>query len=300
MWGMGRVIAVANQKGGVAKTTTVASLGVALSEMGRRVLLVDLDPQACLTFSLGLDPESIDLSVHDVLLGRVSAAVAIVATEDGPDLLPSTIDLAGAEAMLLPRTGREYVLRTALEEIAGSYDDILLDCAPSLGVLTINALTAADEVLIPLQCETLSHRGVGQLLDTVQDVQRLTNRGLRVRGVLPTLYDGRTNHAKMVIADVATRYGLPVLEPPIPKSVRFAEAPAAGHSVLVTARRAAGADAYRLHAKALLKPIPKTKSAPKTVAAKAPAPKDAVAPPASPEASAPAQPERAPRRRVSA
>jgi chromosome partitioning protein len=226
--------------------------------------------------------------------------VAIVATEDGPDLLPSTIDLAGAEAMLLPRTGREYVLRTALEEIAGSYDDIMLDCAPSLGVLTINALTAADEVLIPLQCETLSHRGVGQLLDTVQDVQRLTNRGLRVRGVLPTLYDGRTNHAKMVIADVATRYGLPVLEPPIPKSVRFAEAPAAGHSVLVTARRAAGADAYRLHAKALLKPIPKTKSAPKPVAAKAPAPKDAVAPPASPEASAPAQPERAPRRRVSA
>ena len=146
---MGRVIAVANQKGGVAKTTTVASLGVALAELGRRVLLVDLDPQACLTFSLGLDPESLDLSVHDVLLGRVSASVAIASTEDGPDLLPSTIDLAGAEAMLLPRTGREYVLRAALEEVAGSYDDILLDCAPSLGVLTINALTAADEVLIP-------------------------------------------------------------------------------------------------------------------------------------------------------
>ena len=254
---MGRVIAVANQKGGVAKTTTVASLGVALSEMGRRVLLVDLDPQACLTFSLGLDPESLDLSVHDVLLGRVSAAVAICHTEDGPDLLPSTIDLAGAEAMLLPRTGREYVLREALEEVADNYDEVLLDCAPSLGVLTINALTASDEVLIPLQCETLSHRGVGQLLDTVQDVQRLTNRGLRIRGVLPTLYDGRTNHAKLVIADVATRYGLPVLEPPIPKSVRFAEAPAAGHSILVTSRKAAGSEAYRVHAKNLLKPLPK-------------------------------------------
>ncbi len=164
---MGRVIAVANQKGGVAKTTTVASLGVALAELGRRVLLVDLDPQACLTFSLGLDPESLDLSVHDVLLGRVSASVAIAQVEDGPALLPSTIDLAGAEAMLLPRTGREYVLRSALDEVAGSYDEILLDCAPSLGVLTINALTAADEVLIPLQCETLSHRGVGQLLDTI-------------------------------------------------------------------------------------------------------------------------------------
>jgi chromosome partitioning protein len=263
---MGRVIAVANQKGGVAKTTTVASLGVALSELGRRVLLVDLDPQACLTFSLGLDPESLDLSVHDVLLGRVSAAVAICTTEDGPDLLPSTIDLAGAEAMLLPRTGREYVLREALEEVAGNYDDVLLDCAPSLGVLTINALTASDEVLIPLQCETLSHRGVGQLLDTVQDVQRLTNRGLRIRGVLPTLYDGRTNHAKLVIADVATRYGLPVLEPPIPKSVRFAEAPGAGHSILVTASKASGSEAYRVHAKNLLKPLKARKALPKAAA----------------------------------
>jgi chromosome partitioning protein len=276
---MGRVIAVANQKGGVAKTTTVASLGVALQELGRRVLLVDLDPQACLTFSLGLDPESLELSVHDVLLGRVSAAVAICPTEDGPDLLPSTIDLAGAEAMLLPRTGREYVLREIFEEISDDYDEILLDCAPSLGVLTINALTAADEVLIPLQCETLSHRGVGQLLDTIQDVQRLTNRELRIRGVLPTLYDGRTNHAKMVIADVATRYGLPVLEPPIPKSVRFAEAPAAGHSVLVTARKGVGAEAYRAHAKALLVPLPKaatkaaTKAASKAKSAAAPPPR---------------------------
>lgn len=265
---MGRVIAVANQKGGVAKTTTVASLGVALSEMGRRVLLVDLDPQACLTFSLGLDPESLDLSVHDVLLGRVSASVAIVGTDDGPQLLPSTIDLAGAEAALLPRTGREYILRTALEDVADGYDDILLDCAPSLGVLTINALTAADEVLIPLQCETLSHRGVGQLLDTVLDVQRLTNRGLRIRGVLPTLFDGRTIHARSVVADVASRYGLPVLDPPIPKSVRFAEAPAAGHSVLVTASKGPGAQAYRVHAKALLTKAPVAKAAPAPAAEK--------------------------------
>ncbi len=268
---MGRVIAVANQKGGVAKTTTVASLGVALSELGRRVLLVDLDPQACLTFSLGLDPESLDLSIHDVLLGRVSTSVAIVATDDGPALLPSTIDLAGAEAALLPRTGREYVLRTALEEVADGYDDILLDCAPSLGVLTINALTAADEVLIPLQCETLSHRGVGQLLDTVLDVQRLTNRGLRIRGVLPTLFDGRTIHARSVVADVASRYGLPMLDPPIPKSVRFAEAPAAGHSILVTASKGTGAEAYRVHAKALLSKPPAAAAAASPPAAKEPA-----------------------------
>jgi chromosome partitioning protein len=248
---MGRVLAVANQKGGVAKTTTVASVGVALSELGRRVLLVDLDPQACLTFSLGLDPDSIEISVHDVLLGRVSPGMVISATADGPDLLPSTIDLAGGEAMLLSRTGREHALRLALEEVKDDYDDILIDCPPSLGVLTINGLTAADEVLIPLQCETLSHRGVGQLLDTVRDVQRLTNRGLTVLGVLPTMYDGRTTHARQVLADVAERYGLPVLGPAVAKSVRFAEAPAAGRSVLVTAGRIPGARAYRQLAREL-------------------------------------------------
>jgi len=239
-----RTLAVANQKGGVAKTTTVASLGAALAELGRRVLLVDLDPQACLTFSLGLDPEALDLSVHDVLLGRVSAGMALKKTNEGVDLLPATIDLAGSEALLLTRTGREYALRSALEDIAVEYDFVLLDCPPSLGVLTINGLTAADTVLIPLQCETLSHRGVGQLLDTVHDVQRLTNRSLTVLGVLPTLYDGRTTHAKDVLADVSTRYGLDVL-PPVAKSVRFAEAPSAGRSIMSTASRTPGAQAYR-------------------------------------------------------
>jgi chromosome partitioning protein len=240
-----RTIAVANQKGGVAKTTTVASLGCALAELGQRVLLVDLDAQACLTFSLGLDPDSVALSVHDVLLGRVVASMAIQPTDDGPDLLPSTIELAGTEAALLTRTGREYTLRLALEEVRPRYDVILLDCAPSLGVLTINALTAADEVLVPLQCETLSHRGVGQLLDTVHDVQRLTNRDLAVLGVLPTLFDSRTTHAREVLADVSSRYGLDVIEPPIPKSVRFAEAPARGRSILRTASRTPGAAGYR-------------------------------------------------------
>jgi chromosome partitioning protein len=246
-----RTIAVANQKGGVAKTTTVASLAAGLVELHQRVLVVDLDPQACLTFSLGLDPETVDLSVHDVLLGRVSAGMAIQSTADGVDVLPATIELAGCEAMLLTRTGREYTLRAALEEVRPSYDVILLDCAPSLGVLTINALTAADEVLVPLQCETLSHRGVGQLLDTVHDVQRLTNRGLQVLGVLPTLFDSRTSHAREVLADVTSRYGLDVLEPPIAKSVRFAEAPAAGKSILRTAGRTPGAQAYRTLARRL-------------------------------------------------
>jgi chromosome partitioning protein len=240
-----RTIAVANQKGGVAKTTTVASLGAALVEQGKKVLLVDLDAQSCLTFSLGLDPDAIELSVHDVLLGRVGAAMAIQQTDDGIDLLPATIELAGTEAQLLSRPGREYALRTALEEVSQAYDVVLLDCSPSLGVLTLNALTAADEVIIPLQCEMLSHRGVGQLLDTVHDVQRILNPSLKVLGVLPTMFDGRTNHARAVLADVSDRYGLQVLEPAIPKSVRFAEAPAAGRSVLSTAGRTRGADAYR-------------------------------------------------------
>jgi chromosome partitioning protein len=246
-----RTYAVANQKGGVAKTTTVASLATALTDLGERVLAVDLDPQACLSFSLGLDPETLELSIHDVLLGRVAASVVVVSTSEGPDVLPSTIDLAGCEAMLLTRTGREYALRHALDGIRDRYDVILLDCAPTLGVLTLNALTAADDVIIPLQCETLSHRGVGQLLDTVGDVQRLTNPDLTVLGVLPTLFDGRTNHTRAVLADVAVRYGLDVLEPPIPRSVRFAEAPAVGRSIMRTARTTPGAVAYRVLARRL-------------------------------------------------
>ncbi|HEU4567491.1 MAG TPA: ParA family protein [Marmoricola sp.] len=239
-----RVLAVANQKGGVAKTTTVASLGAAWAELGHRVLLVDLDPQACLTFSLGIDPEDLEVSVHHVLTQGVAPAEVVIATEDGVDLLPATIELARAEADLLTRTGREYVVRGLVEDLDG-YDWVLLDCPPSLGVLTVAALTAASGVLVPLQCETLSHRGVGQLLDTVHDVRRFTNRDLEVWGVLPTLYDGRTNHARTVLETISETYGLDVVEPPIPKSIRFAEAPAAGRSILRTSRSNKGAQAYR-------------------------------------------------------
>ena len=239
-----QILAIANQKGGVAKTTTVASLGAALAEQGKSVLIVDLDPQACLTFSLGIDPEDLELSVHHVLTKGIDVGEVIIETEDGVDLLPATIELARAEADLLTRTGREYVLRAALEDVE-SYDWVLLDCPPSLGVLTVAALTAASAVLIPLQCETLSHRGVGQLLDTVHDVRRFTNKSLEVWGVLPTLYDGRTNHAKAVLETISETYDLDVIQPPIPKSIRFAEAPAAGRSILSTARKNRGADAYR-------------------------------------------------------
>jgi len=244
---MTTTLAVANQKGGVAKTTSVASLGAALAELGQSALLVDLDPQACLTFSLGIDPEDLELSVHHVLTKGTAASEVIIETDDGVDLLPATIELARAEADLLTRTGREHVLKAALADLLDEveYDWLILDCPPSLGVLTVAALTAADGVLIPLQCETLSHRGVGQLLDTVHDVRRFTNRDLEVWGVLPTLYDGRTNHSRTVLETISETYDLEVIEPPIPKTIKFAEAPAAGRSILATSRSSKGAKAYR-------------------------------------------------------
>jgi len=245
-----RTLAVTNQKGGVAKTTTVVSLGAAFAEQGLRVLLVDLDAQSCLTFSLGVEPDDVEVGTYDVLVGTVSVADALVPVPDAPpagtlDLLPGSIDLSAAEAALLPRDAREFVLRDALAGVRERYDVVLLDCSPSLGVLTLNALAAADEVLVPLQCEMLSHRGVGQLLDTVSDVQRLLNPALVLRGALPTMFDSRSVHSRAVLEDVATRYGLPVLRPAIPRSVRFAEAPAAGRSILSTARTSKGAQAYR-------------------------------------------------------
>jgi chromosome partitioning protein len=246
-----RVLAVANQKGGVAKTTTVASLGAAMVDIGKRVLLVDLDPQGCLTFSLGQDPDKLPVSVHEVLLGEVEPNAALVATNEGMTLLPSNIDLAGAEAMLLMRAGREYALKRALAKLS-DFDVVIVDCPPSLGVLTLNGLTAADEVIVPLQCETLAHRGVGQFLRTIADVQQITNPGLRLLGALPTLYDSRTTHTRDVLLDVADRYDMPVLAPPIPRTVRFAEASASGSSVMA-GRKNKGAVAYRELADALVK-----------------------------------------------
>ncbi len=249
-------LAIANQKGGVAKTTTVASLGAALAELGNKVLLVDLDPRACLTFSLGVDPEDLELSVHHVLTKGLDPAEVIISTDDGVDLMPATIELARAEADLLTRTGREHVIKGALEDLeeAGiDYDWVLLDCPPSLGVLTVAGLTAANGVLIPLQCETLSHRGVGQLLDTVHDVRKFTNRRLKVWGVLPTLFDGRTNHSRTVLETISSTYDLEVIEPPIPKTIKFAEAPAAGRSILATSKSNKGALAYREVAANLVK-----------------------------------------------
>jgi chromosome partitioning protein len=244
---MVKVVAVANQKGGVAKTTTVHSLGAAMAEQGQRVLLVDLDPQACLTYSLGFNPDDLSASLHDVLVrrSRVAEVRLEVPNVPGLTLVPATIDLAGAEVHLLSRTGREHVLSRALQPVVSEYDVVLIDCPPSLGVLTINGLTAAEVVLVPLQCEALSHRGVGQLLETIEDVRQFANEKLRVLGVIPTMYDSRTTHARKVLAEVEERHRLPVFSPPVPKSVRFAEAPELGCSILQHASSSPGAAAYR-------------------------------------------------------
>lgn len=270
-----RVIAVANQKGGVAKTTTVHALGTAMAELGRRVLLVDLDPQASLSWACGVDTDRLEVSVHDMLLKRAKAAEAILpldppepADPDDPkaraaklDLLPSTIDLAGAELHLLTKTGREYVLRKALSKVIDNYDRVLIDCPPSLGILTINGLTAADDVLIPLQCESLSQRGVGQLLETIDDVRDYTNEDLNVLGAVATLFDNRTNLAHQVVEAVQSEFELDVFEPYVPKSVKVAEAPAEGRSVLTYAPRAKPAVAYRELAAELLRPARKGRGA---------------------------------------
>lgn len=257
---MVRILAVANQKGGVAKTTTVVNLAAALSELGQRVLVVDLDAQACATFSLGLDPEDLEDTGATVFMTRdpqQDIATLITTTPDAIDLLPASIDLAGADRALASVMGREYVVRDALAPLHDRYDWILLDCSPSLGIITVNALTAADSVLVPLQCETLSHRGVGQLMETITDVQRLTNPGLSILGVLPTLFDGRTTHARAVLADLGPRYGVRVFSP-ISRSIRFAEAPAAGRSILATAGASRGANDYRTLANDILAPPPPT------------------------------------------
>ena len=244
-----RVLAFANQKGGVAKTTSTLSIAVALAERGRRVLAIDLDPQGALTYSLGIDPDELAETVNDVLVRRLPIDKVVIHGE--VDLVPSNIDLAGAEAVLLAKTGREYALQRALRDVLDDYDYIVIDCPPSLGILTINGLTAAGEVLIPLQCEALSHRGVGQLLETLNDIRHFTNPELSVIGVIPTLFDGRSKHARDVLADVGGRYEIAVLEPPVRKTIKFAEATQVGRSILTYAPSHPAAEAYREHARRL-------------------------------------------------
>ena len=245
-----KVIAFANQKGGVAKTTTTLNLGVALKEMGHRVLLVDLDPQGNLTMSQGMNPDAIERSMFDVLVHRVPISDVIKTVE--VDIAVASIDLAGAELALSALIGRERALEKALVEVRDRYDFILLDTPPSLGLLTINAFVAAQGVIVPVQCEYLSLRGLVQLENTLAMVRENLNPNVRVEGIVPTMYDGRTLHAREAIEILEEHFGDLVYETRIRKTVRYAEAPVKGSSVLRYEPSGPAAQAYRDLAKEVL------------------------------------------------
>jgi chromosome partitioning protein len=245
-----RVIALANQKGGVAKTTTTLNLGVAFAELGQRVLLIDLDPQGNLTMSQGMNPDTIDRSMFDVLVHKVPMS-DIVETRE-VDIAVSSIDLAGAELALSAMIGRERALEKALLEVRERYDFVLIDTPPSLGLLTINAFVAATGVIVPVQCEYLSLRGLVQLENTLAMVRENLNPHVAVEGIVPTMFDGRTLHSREAIEILEESFGDLVYRTRIRKTVRYAEAPVKGASVLKYDPTGAAADAYRELAKEVL------------------------------------------------
>ena len=243
---MGEVIACANQKGGVGKTTTVVSMASYLALDGYRVLLVDMDPQGNATSGLGIDRASVERSVYDVLLANVPVADAVRDTAVvGLSVLPSDRSLAGAEVELVPRSGRERRLKQVLEPAGEEFDFILLDCPPSLGLLTVNGLTAADSVLIPLQCEYYALEGLGQLMATVDLIREHLNPGLRLKGVILTMHDGRTSLSADVTAEVRRYLGRQVFDAVFPRSVRLAEATIYGQPISEYSPSSRGARAYQ-------------------------------------------------------
>ncbi len=253
--GPARIVAVCNQKGGVGKTTTTINLGAALAEYGRRVLLVDFDPQGALSVGLGKgDPRQLEVTIHNLLLERDTEweDVVIETGVDGMDLLPSNIDLSGAEVQLVHEVGREYILQGALKSAVEHYDYILIDCQPSLGLLTVNALAASEGVLIPLECEYFAMRGVALLMETIEKVQGRINPGLVIDGVLGTMYDSRTLHTREVLGRIVEAFGDKVFHTVINRTVRFPDATVAGEPITFFDPSSMGANAYRSLAREVL------------------------------------------------
>jgi chromosome partitioning protein len=245
--GPARIAAVCNQKGGVGKTTTTINLGAALAEMGRRVLLVDFDPQGALSVGLGIQPHELDLTVYNLLMDRGATAAEIVMKTNvaGMDLMPSNIDLSGAEVQLVHEVGREFVLGRCLEPVLPDYDIVLIDCQPSLGLLTVNALACAQGVLVPLECEYFAMRGVALLMETIDKVSSRLNRGLVMDGLLATMYDSRTLHSREVLQGVVEGFGDKVFHTVISRTVRFPDATVAGEPITRFDPASTGANSYR-------------------------------------------------------
>lgn len=253
--GPARIVSICNQKGGVGKTTTTINLGAALAEYGRRVLLVDFDPQGALSVGLGKgDPRQLDVTIHNLLLERDTEweDVVIETGVDGMDLLPSNIDLSGAEVQLVHEVGREYILAGALKSAIPDYDYILIDCQPSLGLLTVNALAASEGVLIPLECEYFAMRGVALLMETIDKVQQRINPSLEIDGVLGTMYDSRTLHTREVLGRIVEAFGDKVFHTVINRTVRFPDATVAGEPITYFDPSSMGANAYRSLAREVL------------------------------------------------
>jgi chromosome partitioning protein len=248
------VIALCNQKGGVGKTTTTINLGASLAELGRRVLLVDFDPQGSLSVGLGINPHTLELSIYNLLLGRDATADEVIRPSaiEGMDILPANIDLSAAEIQLVSEVAREQTLQRLLRPLRARYDVILIDCAPSLGLLTINALTAADKVIMPMECEFFALRGIALLTDTITKVQDRLNPDLEVLGILGTMYDPRTLHTREVMERVVDAFGDVVFHSVIRRTIKFPETTVAGEPITTYASSSAGAASYRTLAKEVL------------------------------------------------
>jgi chromosome partitioning protein len=252
--GPAKILAMCNQKGGVGKTTSTINLGAALAECGRRVLLVDFDPQGALSVGLGIQPHELDQTVYNVIMERSVSILDVLRKTrvDNVDLLPSNIDLSAAEVQLVAEVGREHTLLRVLRPVIDTYDYVLVDCQPSLGLLTVNALTAADGVIIPLECEFFSLRGVALLIDTIEKVQERLNPKLDITGILATMFDPRTLHSKEVMARVVEAFGDTVFDTVINRTVRFPETTVAGEPITTWAPKSAGAAAYRALAREVI------------------------------------------------
>ncbi|QIX28780.1 ParA family protein [Nocardioides sp. JQ2195] len=252
--GNARVISMCNQKGGVGKTTTTINLGASLAEYGRKVLLVDFDPQGSLSVGLGLNPHEMDLSIYNLLMERdVNYEDVVVPTGvPGMDLLPSNIDLSAAEVQLVHEVAREQTLQRILAPALDHYDVILIDCQPSLGLLTVNALTASDGVIVPLECEYFALRGVALLKTTIDKVQERLNPKLEIDGVLGTMFDGRTLHSREVMERLVHAWGDKVFHTVIRRTIKFSDSTVAGEPITTYASSSAGADSYRQLAKEVL------------------------------------------------